>query len=1005
MRRLWTVFVCLFLLGLSVNGYLHDDSQKYSLTTTENYPTDSSQLSIDMKSWPLMPGDYLEAEGLGEQIRQDMEQDFHGNAILNEDFFQILVLPDAHCEIENIVDSCHVTQTTMRYNVTVTHSYGQLTIDYVSVETSYINPNFSLMLSHVAMYDQIWDYHDYEDNHQYEYYEQYWANETYVKRTTGNPDTIAVGDTWSEFVHSNGTIVSTSDYGYSDHDDDGHDDHDDHGDDHDDHGDDHGDDHDDHDHDDHGDGHDDHGDDHDDGHNDHDDEGHDDSGHDGTETWEEWENYTYRVTDIVTIELPPNLAGENNNNTQLEVLAVETIDESGEVQTTEVVSDYFKHKIFNFPVEAHLVDYSDDSSQNQTNEEEDNQNNNTEQGQVNPDCDDEYLLYNHHEHISYTQQEVIDGESENWYFLDPNDFPDYNHPAYYYMLTHQVLDCTQNSTVGGNWTLVSEDYDPDDCDCPDKYHQMMIQYPDSTSRVVYYRHEDLDDTRTAWDLTFQSLTDQGADLRYENTDFGVYVTGIDGVNIPSDNEWWWELHLWNETSGQWVVSDVGADSVILNDDDHIAWVASNSDYSSIPIPADDYNPGDPHQFTITSFYIMGMVDDDKDGVANQFDDCPNGMTGWSSNPNTDFDNDGCLDDGEDNDDDNDGHLDSYEVLCLSNPKDSTSIPINSDNTGECDALDDDDDDDGHPDYSDAFPYDPSEHIDTDQDGIGNNADLDDDGDNYSDSYELSCLSDPLSELSIPDNADDDNLCDNLDLDDDNDGFPDVNDAFPIDENEWFDTDSDGLGDNSDADDDGDGFSDEIELSCSSDQKDALSMPADSDGDGDCNSLDLDDDNDSWNDIEETRCAKDPFSSISFPIDTDADGICDYLDEDLDGDGVNNTMDAFPQNPDESLDSDGDGVGDNADAYPNNPAANVAGELDEKFNVTLVLAITSLVIIILGTALYVIRRNPADDIDDNANQLNYQPEQHQFVDDNGHHWLRQADGTLYWWNGQTWQKMQ
>ena len=99
---------------------------------------------------------------------------------------------------------------------------------------------------------------------------------------------------------------------------------------------------------------------------------------------------------------------------------------------------------------------------------------------------------------------------------------------------------------------------------------------------------------------------------------------------------------------------------------------------------------------------MGLVDDDKDGVANQFDDCPNGMTGWSSNPNTDFDNDGCLDDEEDNDDDNDGHLDSYEVLCLSNPRDSTSIPINSDNTGECDALDDDDDDDGYPDYSDEF---------------------------------------------------------------------------------------------------------------------------------------------------------------------------------------------------------------------------------------------------------------------------------------------------------------
>ena len=59
-------------------------------------------------------------------------------------------------------------------------------------------------------------------------------------------------------MHSNGTIVSASDDDYSSHDDDGHDDHS---------------------------GHDDH---HDDGHNDHDDEDID-SGHDGTETWEEWE--------------------------------------------------------------------------------------------------------------------------------------------------------------------------------------------------------------------------------------------------------------------------------------------------------------------------------------------------------------------------------------------------------------------------------------------------------------------------------------------------------------------------------------------------------------------------------------------------------------------------------------------------------------------------------------------------------------------------------------------
>jgi hypothetical protein len=47
-------------------------------------------------------------------------------------------------------------------------------------------------------------------------------------------------------------------------------------------------------------------------------------------------------------------------------------------------------------------------------------------------------------------------------------------------------------------------------------------------------------------------------------------------------------------------------------------------------------------------------DDDGDGVYDSFDDCPRGELGWSSNTNTDFDGDGCLDGVEDEDDDNDG---------------------------------------------------------------------------------------------------------------------------------------------------------------------------------------------------------------------------------------------------------------------------------------------------------------------------------------------------------------
>jgi competence protein ComEC len=64
-------------------------------------------------------------------------------------------------------------------------------------------------------------------------------------------------------------------------------------------------------------------------------------------------------------------------------------------------------------------------------------------------------------------------------------------------------------------------------------------------------------------------------------------------------------------------------------------------------------------------------------------------------------------------------------------------------------------------------------IDTDHDGIEDTLDIDDDGDHYSDKIEITCSSDPLSELSIPVDHDHDLSPDQLDLDDDNDGVLDT----------------------------------------------------------------------------------------------------------------------------------------------------------------------------------------------------------------------------------------
>ena len=62
-------------------------------------------------------------------------------------------------------------------------------------------------------------------------------------------------------------------------------------------------------------------------------------------------------------------------------------------------------------------------------------------------------------------------------------------------------------------------------------------------------------------------------------------------------------------------------------------------------------------------------------------------------------------------------------------------------------ADTDDDDDGLADIDDAFPLDSTETLDTDGDGLGNNADLDDDSDGFSDEEELADGTDPLSRFS------------------------------------------------------------------------------------------------------------------------------------------------------------------------------------------------------------------------------------------------------------------
>ena len=67
-----------------------------------------------------------------------------------------------------------------------------------------------------------------------------------------------------------------------------------------------------------------------------------------------------------------------------------------------------------------------------------------------------------------------------------------------------------------------------------------------------------------------------------DSDWGHYMTTINGIEAPADYSWWWQLHYWDEGTESWNESSVGMDMLV--DKQHIVWAPNSTNDDSIPAP-------------------------------------------------------------------------------------------------------------------------------------------------------------------------------------------------------------------------------------------------------------------------------------------------------------------------------------------------------------------------------------------------------------------------------------
>ena len=190
----------------------------------------------------------------------------------------------------------------------------------------------------------------------------------------------------------------------------------------------------------------------------------------------------------------------------------------------------------------------------------------------------------------------------DWPHLTSNDHSELQHVwSDYNLLVDNDHINSDHSDHGDHSGHGDEHSDHDDhSDHSEMSHQVAVLYPDNTTALLDGHHDMLpEENATGWNLTETTMSMNNVSLNYSvHEQYGHSVTGINGIDSPSDWSWWWSLYIWNSSSMAWEESSVGIDEVmIMQDTDHVAWAASNANMSMLPTPGehdDEHEGHDSH---------------------------------------------------------------------------------------------------------------------------------------------------------------------------------------------------------------------------------------------------------------------------------------------------------------------------------------------------------------------------------------------------------------------------